>query len=152
MNTIKKTAAGAVLGGGLLAAGGLGLAHAAPPVQPAQAVVNDGKVNVTVNAGGQEIGVLQNVPVANAEILANTACPGIVQRAALDALDTNGTEAPGACTAINGVSYTFAQNTLGNSEMAPGQNRPASAASSPNEAAPMSPGNAPMSPGNAPAS
>ena len=47
MNTMKKTAAGAVLGGALLAAGGLGLAHAAPP---AQSVVSDGNVNVTVTA------------------------------------------------------------------------------------------------------
>ena len=51
MNTMKKTAAGAVLGGVLLAAGGFGLAHAAPP---AESVVNDGRVNVTVTAGGQQ--------------------------------------------------------------------------------------------------
>ena len=55
MNTMKKTAAGAVLGGALLAAGGLGFAHAAPP---AQSVVSDGNVNVTVTAGGQQVGVI----------------------------------------------------------------------------------------------
>jgi hypothetical protein len=58
MNTMKKTAAGAVLGGALLAAGGLGLAHAAPP---AQSVVSDGNVNVTVTAGGQQVGVIRDV-------------------------------------------------------------------------------------------
>ena len=72
MNTMKKTAAGAVLAGALLAAGGLGLAHAAPP---AQSVVSDGNVNVTVTAGGQQVGVIRDVSLASAQALAASACP-----------------------------------------------------------------------------
>ncbi len=148
MNTMKKTAAGAVLGGALLAAGGLGLAHAAPPVQPAQSVVNDGNVNVTVSANNQEIGVLQNVSLDKAEALVNATCPTAgITRAALDALDTNGTEVPGACTSPaigGGVTYTFAQNAPVSSENAPGQNKPASASSS-TSSTQVSPSNAPAS-------
>ena len=54
MNTMKKTAAGAVLGGALLAAGGLGLAHAAPP---AESVVNDGKGSGRIRARRTEYAV-----------------------------------------------------------------------------------------------
>lgn len=147
MNTMKKTAAGAVLGGALLAAGGLGLAHAAPPAQP---LVNDGKVDVTVSANNQEIGVLQNVSVANAEALVNATCPTVgITTEALDALDKNGTEVPGgACTStsIGGgtVTYSFAQNAPGNSENAPGQNKPASAIPS-SSSTQVSPSNTPAS-------
>ena len=45
MNKMKKTAAGVILGGSMLAAGGLSLAHAAPP--ESQSFVGDGKLNVT---------------------------------------------------------------------------------------------------------
>lgn len=144
MNTMKKTAAGAVLGGALLAAGGMGLAHAAPPVQPAQSVVNDDTVTVTVTAGGQEIGVLQNVSLDNAVALATATCPTVGTREALEALDKNGTEVPGPCSSIGGgVTYTFAQNAPG-SETAPGQNKPVSASSS-NAATPTSPSDTPAS-------
>ena len=47
MNTMKKTAGGTLLGGSLLVAGGLGLAHAAPP--EAQSVVSDGKLKRNAN-------------------------------------------------------------------------------------------------------
>ena len=111
MNTMKKTAAGAVLGGALLAAGGLGLAHAAPP---AQSVVSDGNVNVTVTAGGQQVGVIRDVSLASAQALAASACPtaGITPEA-FQALDANGTEVPGTCASLgSGLTFTFAQNGL----------------------------------------
>jgi hypothetical protein len=134
MNTMKKTAAGAVLGGALLAAGGLGLAHAAPPSSPspAQSVVGDGKVNVTVTADGQEVGVIRDVSLTSAEALATSACANAeVTADALKALDTNGTPVPGTCAgASGGLTFTFAQNEPGNSEGAPGQNKPASSNSS----------------------
>jgi hypothetical protein len=122
MKTMKKTAAGAVLGGALLAAGGLGLAYTAPP---AQSVVGDGKVNVTVTAGGQQVGVLQDVSLASAQALVASACPnaGITPQA-LQALDANNTPVPGTCAGPDGgLTFTFTQNGPGNSENAPGQNR-----------------------------
>jgi len=121
-NIVKLASASAVLGGALLAAGGLGLAHAAPP---AQSVVNDGKVNVTVTANGQQIGVLQDVSLASAEALAASACPSAgITAEAIQALDVNGTPVPGTCAgAEGGLTFTFAQNGPGNSENAPGQNR-----------------------------
>ena len=121
-NIVKLASASAVLGGALLAAGGLGLAHAAPP---AQSVVNDGKVNVTVTANGQQIGVLQDVSLASAEALAASACPSAgITAEAIQALDVNGTPVPGTCAgAEGGLTFTFAQNGPGNSENAPGRNR-----------------------------
>ena len=121
-NIVKLASASAVLGGALLAAGGLGLAHAAPP---AQSVVNDGKVNVTVTANGQQIGVLQDVSLASAEALAASACPSAgITAEAIQALDVNGTPVPGTCAGVDGgLTFTFAQNGPGNSENAPGQNR-----------------------------
>jgi hypothetical protein len=121
-NFAKRASIGAFAGGALLAAGGFGLAHAAPP---AQSVVNDGKVNVTVTAGGQEIGALQDVSLTSAEALVASACPNIgITTEALQALDVDGTPVPGTCTgAEGGVTFTFVQNGPGNSENAPGQNR-----------------------------
>lgn len=121
-NLVKRASAGAVVGGALLAAGGFGLAHAAPP---AQSVVNDGKVNITVTAGGQQIGVLQDVSLSSAEALAASACANAgITAEALQALDVDGTPVPGTCTGVEGgVTYTFVQNGPGNSENAPGQNR-----------------------------
>jgi hypothetical protein len=117
---VKIGTASAVLGGSLLAAAGFGLAQAQPP---AQSVVGDGSVNVTVTAGGQQIGVLQNVSLANAQALATAACPSVgVTADALKALDANGTAVPGTCGADGGVTFTFGQNGPGNSGNAPGQN------------------------------
>jgi hypothetical protein len=142
---MKKTAAAAVLGGAFLAAGGMSLAHAAPPAQPVQSLVGDGKVDVAVTAGGQEIGVLQDVSLENADALAAATCPVAgISPETLKALDTNGTEVPGPCNSIGAVTYTFTQNAPGNSETAPGQNKPASASSS-NAATPTSPSDTPAS-------
>jgi hypothetical protein len=119
-NRVKLASASAVFGGALLAAGGFGLANAAPP---AQSVLNDGKVNVTVTADGQQVGVLQDVSLASAETLATSACPSAeISAAAIQALDVNGTAVPGTCAgAEGGVTFTFAQNSPGQSENAPAQ-------------------------------
>ncbi|AGB21516.1 hypothetical protein Mycsm_01093 [Mycobacterium sp. JS623] len=133
-NFAKRASIGAVVGGALLGAGGFGLAHAAPP---AESVVNDGKVNVTVTAGGQQVGVLQDVSLTSAEALVASACPNAgITAEALQALDVSGTPVPGTCAGNDGgVTFTFAQNGPGNSENAPGQNRttttPSSATSAP---------------------
>ena len=119
-NLMKRASVGAVIGGGLLAAGGFGLAHAAPP---AESVVNDGKVSVTVTAGGQEIGVLKDVSLTSAQALASPACPtaGITAEA-LQALDVDGTAVPGTCAGIGGgPTFAFAQNNPGESDNAPAQ-------------------------------
>jgi hypothetical protein len=119
-NYVKRASVGAVVGGALLAAGGFGLAHAAPP---AQSVVNDGKVNVTVTAGGQQVGVLQDVSLTSAEALAVSACPNAgITAEAIQALDVNGTPVPGTCAGVDGgPTFTFAQNSSRQSENAPGQ-------------------------------
>ena len=121
-NFAKRASIGAFAGGALLAAGGFGLAHAAPP---AQSVVNDGKVNVTVTAGGQQVGVLQDVSLASADALVASTCPNAgITTEALQALDVDGTPVTGTCAGTEGgVTFTFAQNGPGNSENAPGQNR-----------------------------
>ena len=120
-NRMKLVSASAVCGGALLVAGGFGLANAAPP---AQSVVNDGKVNVTVTAGGEQVGVLQDVSLTNAQALATSACPGAeITAEAIQALDVNGTPVPGTCAGVEGgPTFTFAQNSPGQSENAPGQN------------------------------
>ena len=129
MNTLKKTAAGTVLGGALLVGGGLGLAHAAPSVPEAQAA-GDGMVNVTVSANGQEIGVIRDVTVANAASLATSVCPvARIESNALTNLDLSGT-VPAPCTGMTGLSFTFGQNVQAaeaapqgaESQSAPGQN------------------------------
>src|SRR5215212_426375 len=140
MRTIVKNAtAGAVLGGSLLAAVGLGLAQAAPP-EP-QSVVGDGKVNVTVTAGGQQIGTLQDVSLASAQTLATSVCSSAgITAEALQALDTNGTPVPGTCEgADGGLTFTFAQNGPGNSENAPGQNRSSTTATTPSSSTSAAP-------------
>jgi hypothetical protein len=118
-NLMKRASVAAVFGGALLAAGGFGLAHAAPP---AQSVINDGKVNVTVTAGGQQVGVLQDVSLASAQALAAAACPDAgIAADAFQALDVDGTVVPGTCAGDGGLTFTFAQNSPGQSENAPGQ-------------------------------
>jgi hypothetical protein len=91
LNTLKKTAAGTLFGGALLVGGGLGLAHAAPPAPEAQ-IAGDGLVDITVTANGQQIGVIQDVTLANAVGLAASSCPmSMIDLPALTNLDVNGT-------------------------------------------------------------
>ena len=135
-NFVKRASAGAVVGGALLAAGGFGLAHAAPPAG-SESVVNDGNVNVTVTAGGQEVGVLQNVSLTGAQALATSACANAgITAAALQALDVSGTPLPNTCAGVDGVTFTFAQNSPGPSENAPGQNPMSTTPSGPTTVAP----------------
>jgi hypothetical protein len=118
-NLVKLASASTVLGGALLAAGGLGLAHAEPP---AESVVNDGKLNVTVTAGGEQVGVLEDVSLESAQALAAAACPDAgITTDAFQALDVDGTLVPGTCAGDGGLTFTFAQNSPGQSENAPGQ-------------------------------
>ncbi|HYZ67305.1 MAG TPA: hypothetical protein VE666_05785 [Mycobacterium sp.] len=118
-NRVKLASASAVFGGALLAAGGFGLANAAPP---AQSVVNDGQVNVTVMAKGQQVGVLQDVSLKNAEALAASACASAdIGPDAFQALDVSNTPISGTCASADGLSLTFAQNSPGQSENAPAQ-------------------------------
>jgi hypothetical protein len=118
-NRVKLASASAVFGGALLAAGGFGLANAAPP---AQAVVNDGKINVTVTADGQQVGVLQDVSLKSAEALATSACASAdITPEAFQALDVSDTPISGACASADGLSFTFAQNSPGQPENAPAQ-------------------------------
>jgi hypothetical protein len=135
---VKNAAAGAVVGGSLVAAAGLGLAHAAPP---AQSVVNDGKVNITVTASGQQIGVLEDVSLASAEALANSACSSAgITAEALQALDVNGTSVPGTCADVEGgLTFTFSQNGPGNSENAPGQTQSSTPATTPSSSTSAAP-------------
>lgn len=123
MNTLKMTAAGTALGGALLVGGGLSLAQAAPQ---AQGITGDGAVNVTVSANGQQVGILQDVSLANAAALAGTVCPAaVIDNAALTRLDTDGTKPADSCANSTGLTFTFAQNSPGASESAPGQDREA---------------------------
>lgn len=125
MNTLKKTAAGTLFGGALLVGGGLGVAqlgHAAPPAPEAQ-VAGDGLVNVTLIANNKQIGVIQDVTLANAVSLATSVCPtSMIDLTTLTNLDTNGTAPVNPCNGLMGLSFAFSQNVEGNSEAAPGQN------------------------------
>lgn len=121
MNTLKKTAAGTVLGGALLVGAGFGLAHAAPPAPEAQAA-GDGMVSVTVTANGQEIGVLRDITVANGAALAASACPTAgIDTSTLTNLDVSGTVPASSCTGATGLSFTFAQNVVTGATDVPGQ-------------------------------
>lgn len=122
MNTLKKTAAGTLFGGALLVGGGIGLAHAAPPAPEAQ-TAGDGLVDVTLISNGQQIGVIQDVTLANAVSLAATVCPtSMIDLPALTNLDTNGTAPVNPCNGLMGLSFVFSQNGQSGSEGAPGQN------------------------------
>jgi hypothetical protein len=110
-NIIKKTAAGAVMGGALLFTGGMGLAQAAPPQ------IQDGLVNLAIG----DIAVLNDVEVAAAVQLAAALCD-TVDAAVLGAVDETGQAY--TCTSEVG-DIVVTQNGRGNSENAPGAaNRP----------------------------
>ncbi|TGD86680.1 hypothetical protein BayCH28_15595 [Mycolicibacterium sp. CH28] len=120
MNTMTKMAAGAVLGGSLLVAGGLGLANAAPSA-PAS-VVGDSKIDIALTVDGQQIGVIQDVSLAGAQTLAGSVCPGDDVSARLAQLDTSQVQNLPACTsATGGLSYTFSQNGPGASDVSPAE-------------------------------
>jgi hypothetical protein len=145
MNTFTKTAAGAVLGGSLLVAGGFGLANAAPeapaPQPQAQSVVSDGMVNVALSVNGQQLGIIQDVTLTNAESLATAVCPTSDLASRLGELDTNQIATVPVCASVTGgLSYTFTQNGPGNSEVAQGQGHAnGSMGSTPTSAVPAAP-------------
>jgi hypothetical protein len=126
MNTFTKTAAGAVLGGSLLVAGGFGLASAAPeapaPEPQAPQPVAGESLNVGLTVNGQQLGTIQNVSLTNAQTLATSVCPSDDLSSKLPQLANDQLETLPACSSTTtGVSYTFTQAGPGGSEMAPAQ-------------------------------
>jgi hypothetical protein len=114
-NIIKKTAAGAVMGGALLFTGGMGLASAAPPQ------IQDGLVNLAIG----DVAVLNDLDVAVAAQIAAAVCGVEVGPVAVlgEAIDADGGQNV-VCTNNLGP-ITIEQNGPGNSENAPGAaNRP----------------------------
>lgn len=124
MNTMTKMAAGAVLGGSMLVAGGFGLANAAPeapqPEAPQPMAGNSLNVGLTVN--GQQVGTIQNVSLTNAQTLATSVCPNDDLSAKLPQLANNEIQTVPVCaSSTTGVSYTFTTSGPGNSDIAPAQ-------------------------------
>lgn len=125
MNTFTKTAAGAVLGGSLLVAGGFGLANAAPeapaPQPEAPQPIAGASLNVGLTVNGEQVGTIQNVSVNTAQTLASSVCPSDDLSAQLPQLANKEISTVPVCASATGVSYTFTQAGPGNSELAPGQ-------------------------------
>lgn len=142
-----------VLGGALLIGGGMSLAHAAPNAPEAQ-TSSDGLVNITVTAGGQQIGIMRDVSLASAASLAASACPiSTIDLPALTNLDVNGTDLTNSCNGAMGMSFGFSQNVQaeeygtpaqngdrGNSESAPGHNKPSNTGQAPSAVPSTPPG------------
>lgn len=113
-NTIKRTTAGAVLGGSLLFSA-MGVASAAPPVN-----LQDGLVNVGVG----DVTIAKDVNVGVAAQVIAAVCGTDVTAAVLGAVDQIGT--PQTFCNLPGGPLTVAQNagtSPGNSGNAPGNNR-----------------------------
>ena len=126
MNTMTKMAAGAVLGGSMLVAGGFGLANAAPeaPVVPqpeAPQPATGEQLNVGLTVNGQQVGTIQNVSLNSAQTLATSVCPSDDLSTKLPQLATNEIQTVPACSGASGVSYTFTTNASGGSNIAPAQ-------------------------------
>jgi hypothetical protein len=125
MNTMTKMAAGAVLGGSLLVAGGFGLANAAPeapgmPEAPQPAAGELLNVGLTVN--GEQVGTIQNVSLNTAQTLATSVCPSDDLSSKLPQLATNQIQTVPVCASSTaGVSYTFTTNASGSSIIAPAE-------------------------------
>jgi len=125
MNTMTKMAAGAVLGGSMLVAGGFGLANAAPeaPVAPqAPQPVAGEQLNVGLTVNGQQLGTIENVSVSSAQTLATSVCPSDDLSSKLPQLATNEISTVPVCASTTtGVSYTFTQSGSTSSDIAPAQ-------------------------------
>ena len=124
---VKRAAAAAVLGGSLLATGGLGLASAAPPVNATDGLVNVNVGNVTV-AKEVNAGVAAEVTSA----LCGTNVGGIDVNALASQVGQTGTAQTIANCVLPGGPVSVTQSTgitPGNSgnppsqPTAPGQNR-----------------------------
>lgn len=117
-NIMKRTAAGAAVGGAMLFTGGLGLASA----QPVQ--LQDGLVNVALG----DITVLEDVNIAAAVDAIVGVCPNVnVENVNVlaDQVDRDGgTEQVADCTAFEApINITQNGPGRGNAPFAPGQNR-----------------------------
>jgi hypothetical protein len=113
-NTVKRTTAGAVLGGSLLFSG-MGIANAAPPVNLQDGLVNVGVGNVTI-AKDVTVGVAAQVLAA--------VCGTDVTAAVLGEVDQTGT--PQTFCDLHSGPLAVTQNagtSPGNSGNAPGNNR-----------------------------
>jgi hypothetical protein len=130
MNTMTKMAAGAVLGGSMLVAGGFGLASAAPeapaPVVPQPEAPQPAAgelLNVGLTVDGQQVGIIPNVSVSTAQTLATSVCPSDDLSSKLPQLATKQIETVPVCAGTtSGVSYTFTTSGPGNSTtIAPAQ-------------------------------
>ena len=127
MNTMTKMAAGAVLGGSMLVAGGFGLANAAPeaPVVPqpeAPQPVAGESLNVGLTVNGLQVGTIQNVSLNSAQTLATSVCPTDDLSSKLPQLASDEIKTVPVCaSSATGVSYTFTQSGPGNSDLVPAQ-------------------------------
>ena len=123
MNMWTKTAAGAVLGGSLLVAGGFGLANATPETpQPPQAPqpVAGGELNVGLTVNGEQVGTIPNVSLSSAQTLATSVCPSDDLSVKLPQLASNQIDTVPVCASgTTGVSYTFTQSGAGSTDVAP---------------------------------
>ncbi|MGV0792774.1 hypothetical protein [Mycolicibacterium sp. XJ1819] len=110
-NIAKNAAAGAVLGGSLLFAAGLGLANAQPDT------TQDGQVNVVIGTAG----VLEDVDVAAAAQIAAGVCDVEVDQvtSVVESVEANGGQQNVCTNNLGAVSVQ--QNGPGQSENAPGQ-------------------------------
>jgi hypothetical protein len=100
-NTVKRTAAGAVLGGSLLVTGGLGIAHAAPPTN-----ANDQQVDLTIGNSS----VLHDLNVNVAAQIANLLCGAGTNAIGPNATGTSGTEVTGNGTPANPMANPTTTN------------------------------------------
>src|SRR5947209_3466659 len=110
--TIKRTTAGAVLGGSLFLTAGMGLASAQP------LNLQDGLVNVAVG----DVSILNDVQVGVAAQVVAALCNVPVTAAVLGSVDQTGATSQAFCSVPGGpVTVTQNQGTPGQSGQAPGQ-------------------------------
>ena len=100
-NTVKRTAAGAVLGGSLLVTGGLGIANAAPPNN-----ANDQQVDLAIGNSS----VLHDLNVNVAAQIANLLCGTGANATGPNATGTNGTAAIANGTPANPMANPTTTN------------------------------------------
>jgi hypothetical protein len=100
-NAVKRTAAGAVLGGSLLVTGGLGIANAAPPNN-----ANDQQVDLAIGNSS----VLHDLNVNVAAQIANLLCGTGANATGPNATGTNGSEATANGTTANPMANPTTTN------------------------------------------
>jgi hypothetical protein len=100
-NTVKRTAAGAVLGGSLLVTGGLGIANAAPPNN-----ADDQQVDLAIGNSS----VLHDLNVNVAAQIANLLCGTGTNATGPNATGTSGTEATANGTPANPMANPTTTN------------------------------------------